>query len=135
MIKLSASDRRKLFSLVLLRDRALWDIYEKYLDIPFPAGVKHVHHVKPVGSGGEDLEENLISLSPEVHLYQFHTGWGSVDKEHQKKAQTYLECEEVREWREENRAVLEALYRTAETTRIRKIRKGCLPEKRPGLPF
>jgi len=135
VIRLSAANRRKLFALIKERDEALHETYEMYLGVPFPFDSKHVHHVRPVGSGGEDKEENLISLSPEVHLQKFHTGWGSVNKEYQRKAEAYLESEEVRRWREENEEGLTALYRTAEITRIQKIRKGCLPEKRPGLPF
>lgn len=135
MIRLSAANRRRLFALVKERDEALYETYEAYLGVPFPFEMKHIHHVRPVGSGGEDREDNLISLSPEIHLQKFHTGWGSVDKEYQRKAEAYLSSEEVRRWREENEADLTALYRTAEITRIQKIRKGCLPAKRPGLPF
>ncbi len=134
-MRLSAANRRKLFQLIKERDEALYETYEAYLEVPFPFEMKHIHHVIPVGSGGEDREDNLISLSPEIHLQRFHTGWGSVDKEQQRKAKAYLESEEVRRWREENEEGLTALYRTAEITRIQRIRKGCLPAKRPGLPF
>ncbi len=135
MIRLSAADKRKLFVIVKERDALLYETYETYMEFPPPASEAHVHHVKPAGSGGEDKEDNLISLSPEMHLLKFHTGWGSVNKDYQKKAEAYLSSKEVRQWREENQASLTVLYQTAETTRIKKIRKGCLPAKRPGLPF
>lgn len=135
MIKLSKPNRYKLFDLVKERDGECWETYEEILGIPFPGERIHVHHVKPVGSGGEDIADNLISLSPAVHFYTFHNGWGSVDKEWQKIAMKYLESEAVKQWTEKHAEELKGLYKTSETTRIQKTRKGCMPEKRPGLPF
>ena len=135
MIRLSKGNRYKLFDIVRLRDRDLWDVYERILGVPYPAGRTHVHHVIPVASGGEDIAENLLSLDPETHFYVFHNGFGSVDKEWQRIAKQYLESKEVKAWHEEREASLTALYQTAETTRIKKIRKNCLPEKRPGFKY
>lgn len=133
MIRLSKNKRYKLFEIVRLRDRDLWDVYERMLGIPYPAGRTHVHHVIPVASGGEDIAENLLTLDPKAHFYVFHTGFGSIDKEWQQIAQKYLESEEVKALHEEREASLTALYQTAETTRIKKIRKNCLPEKKTRL--
>mgnify|MGYP002724801349 FL=1 len=135
MIRLSRNKRYKLFEIVRLRDRDLWDVYERMLGVPYPIGRTHVHHVIPVASGGEDIAENLITLDPETHFYIFHNGFGSVDKEWQKIAQKYLASKEVKAWHEEREASLTALYQTAETTRIKKIRKNCLPEKKPGFKY
>lgn len=135
MIRLSRNKRYKLFEIVRIRDRDLWDVYERMLGIPYPAGRNHVHHVIPVASGGEDIAENLITLDPKTHFYIFHNGFGSVDKEWQRIAKKYLESKEVKAWHEEREASLTALYQTAETTRIKKIRKNCLPEKRPGFKY
>ncbi len=135
MIRLDKKNFQKLRGLIIERDSELWELYEEYLEVPFPRDAVHIHHVKPKGSGGEDKEDNLIALSPEVHLMHFHTGYGSVVKEYQKKAQAYLESEEVQEWRESHMNELEGIYRTSDDTRARKIRNGCLPKKRPGLPF
>ena len=52
MIKLSKPNRYKLFDLVKERDGECWETYEEILGIPFPGERIHVHHVKPVGSGG-----------------------------------------------------------------------------------
>ena len=135
MIRLSKNKRYKLFEIVRLRDRDLWDVYERVLGVPCPMGRTHVHHVIPVASGGEDIAENLITLDPKTHFYIFHNGFGSVDKEWQKIAQKYLASKEVKAWHEEREASLTALYQTAEATRIKKIRKNCLPEKRPGFKY
>ena len=135
MIKLSKINLYKLFKLVKERDSECWETYEEILGIPFPGGRIHVHHVKPVGSGGEDLADNLISLSPAVHFYTFHNGWGSVDKEWQKTAMKYLESEAVKRWEEIHTKELKTIYQTSETTRIQKIRKGCVPEKKPGFMY
>ncbi len=135
MIRLSKSNRKKLFQLVEERDNDLWEIYEEILGIPFPGERIHCHHVKPVASGGEDIAENLISLSPAVHFYQFHTGWGSVNKSWQVKAMLYLQCEAVKQRHEIHSAELQKIYDTSETTRIQKTRKGCVPEKKPGFMF
>lgn len=104
MIRLSKNKRYKLFEIVRLRDRDLWDIYERMLGVPYPAGRTHVHHVIPVASGGEDIAENLITLDPKTHFYIFHNGFGSVDKEWQKIAQKYLASKEVKAWHEEREA-------------------------------
>ena len=45
MIRLSKGNRYKLFDIVRLRDRDLWDVYERMLGVPYPAGRSHVHHV------------------------------------------------------------------------------------------
>lgn len=135
MIRLSKDKRYKLFEIVRLRDRDLWVVYERILGVPYPAGRTHVHHVIPVASGGEDIAENLLTLDPKAHFYVFHTGFGSIDKEWQQIAKAYLESEEVKAWHEEREASLTALYQTAETTRIKKIRKNCLPEKKPGFKY
>ena len=58
MIRLSRNNRYKLFEIVRLRDRDLWDIYERILGVPCPMGRTHVHHVSPVASGGEDIAES-----------------------------------------------------------------------------
>lgn len=135
MIRLDKTHRAKLAKLIIRRDAECWETYEEILGISFPPNGIHVHHVIPVGSGGEDIAENLISLDPKVHFYTFHNGWGSVDKEWQRKAQEYLESEAVRTWDTTHEESLKALYRTAETTRIQKIRKGCIPKKKPGLIY
>lgn len=66
MIRLSKNKRYKLFEIVRLRDRDLWDVYERVLGVPCPMGRTHVHHVIPVASGGEDIVENLITLDPKT---------------------------------------------------------------------
>lgn len=38
MIRLSRNKRYKLFEIVRLRDRDLWDVYERILGVPYPAG-------------------------------------------------------------------------------------------------
>lgn len=38
-----------------------------YCEYSGRTGFVHVHHVRPRSLGGEDIPENLISLSPEVH--------------------------------------------------------------------
>ncbi len=134
-LRLSEANFEKLRGLVIQRDSELWEVYKEYFDDPFPEEYIHVHHVVPRGSQGSDKEENLVSLAGNVHKYKFHTGFGSVDKKYQQKAQAYLESEEVKEWRECHMEELKRIYATAEPTRAKKIRDGCNPKKRPGLPF
>ena len=42
MIRLSRNNRYKLFEIVRLRDRDLWDVYERILGVPCPMGRTHV---------------------------------------------------------------------------------------------
>lgn len=117
------------------RDSALWRVYEKILGIPFPAGETEIHHVKPHGEGGEDREENLILLNAWTHRTVFHKSMGHANERWKKKALDYLTSEEVRAWRGENYERLKRIYAADERSRIKRIRKKCLPKKRKGLPF
>lgn len=121
--------------LVKERDLWLWRTYEEILGIACPANNIEIHHVKPHGEGGEDKESNLISLDPWVHRTVFHTTMGHVDPEWKEKAMAYLNCVKVRAWRLQHMHELNAIYREHEEERIKKKRAGCIPKKRPGLPF
>nr|DAG31877.1 MAG TPA: HNH endonuclease [Caudoviricetes sp.] len=117
------------------RDRKLWSTYEHVMGIPFPTGDTEVHHVHPHGEGGEDREENLISLDSWTHRTVFHTTMGHADEAYQKKAVEYLESEPVKAWRKAHGEELRKIYDTIELSHIKKIRRQCLPAKRKGLPF
>lgn len=125
----------ELRKLIKERDRELWDVYEAILGIPFPTENTEVHHVQPHGEGGKDREDNLISLDAWTHRTVFHTTMGHVNKDYQERALEYLNSEEVKAWRKAHGEELRKIYGTAELSRIKKIRRQCLPAKRKGLPF
>ena len=125
----------KLRRLVKERDMWLWKTYEEILGISCPTRDIEIHHVKPHGEGGEDKESNLICLEAWIHRAIFHTTMGHVDPGMQQRALEYLNCEAVKEWREKHQRELEAIYMEREEERIKRKRAGCIPKKRPGLPF
>lgn len=93
-----------------------------------------IHHVDWRSHGGPDREDNLVLLSIEMHD-RIHAASRRERKELNGKFKEYLESEEVESWRERHGEELEALYETAEKLRMKKLREGCIPKKRPGLPF
>lgn len=125
----------KLKKLVKDRDNSLKFVYMEMLGIPFPMGDTEVHHVRPHGEGGADREENLITLDVWIHRTQFHTSMGHAEPIRQQKALRYLSCDAVKRWREKHWRELDAVYEEIEDERIKRIRSGCLPKKRKGLPF
>lgn len=115
--------------LVKQRDRELWNVYERILGIPFPTEELEVHHVIPVADSGPDKEDNLLTLNYHEHRFIFHITFGAVDKHWQVKAQQYLRCREVKQWRRQHKEELEIIYGTEEREKIKKKRNGCLPKK------
>ena len=89
----------KLKKLVKERDNSLKYVYIDMLGLSFPMGETEVHHVRPHGEGGEDREENLITLDAWIHRTQFHTSMGHAEPIRQRKALLYLSCDAVRRWR------------------------------------
>lgn len=125
----------KLRRIVKDRDFELRYVYEEILGIPLPYKDIEIHHVKPHGEGGRDREENLISLDVWTHRTKFHTTMGHADESYQQKALAYLNSEAVQQWRKAHGDELKKIYDSEELSRIKRIRKKCLPAKKDGLPF
>ena len=125
----------RLRALVKERDRGFPGPYLQYIGELPPRYAGEVHHVVFRSAGGPDREDNLICLSRTMHEQGIHLACRRTRKKNEQNFKKYLHCKEVEAWRRYHQEELEAIYKTADKEKLKKKREGCLPKKRPGLPF
>lgn len=110
----------RLMELVKERDWACRRSYEALIGA-MPEGAAHVHHVwHRNGCASMDREENLVTLSWEVHG-RIH---GGEERAWRPRLLEYLESGEVEAWREEHREELEEIERMKEEADMRKRQRA-----------
>lgn len=126
---------KQLTAIVKRRDRALYYIYSSYMGFKLPKHGAEVHHIVRRGSGGPDLEWNMVSLPYAVHRFEVHGMDAEDAAQVEEKISAYMESRPVKEWREDHAEALERFYQHAEDAKLERYRKKYRLKKKPGWKF
>lgn len=128
-----SKEYKQLTSIVKKRDRALYYIYSTCMGFEIPKHGAEVHHIIRRGSGGPDLEWNMVALPYEVHRFRVHGM--EKDAELEARIDDYMRSREVHEWREAHEKMLRDFYDKAEDARLERLAKRYRLKKKPGWKF
>ena len=122
-------------ALARMRDTDCWGAYVKYLARPLmgdrgsmepPADDDRslvLHHVdRRAGLASRDREDNVVTLTPEMHHMVHEPGKEETRK---KIIRAYLHSEEVEEWRAMHVEEIRAAENTREAALLKEKRKRC----------
>lgn len=129
----NSPEYKQLTAIVKKRDRALYYIYSFYMEFDLPKQGAEVHHIVRRGSGGPDLESNMIALPYEVHRFRIHGL--EKDPELEDRIQAYMSSQEIQRWRADHRPMLLEFYQKADDARLKRLGKRYRIKKKPGWRF